>query len=219
MAVYKKGYRTMIDDLKDRQARLAAQKRELEKQLEDASSALERLVDGPENPRDTARLVQLEQESASLTAARDRTDRALGAVGRELQAENATAATAARHDLIEDAARSATAATAEEQRRYDDLTRDLERIFVGILSAAEHGQDARRQLRNLLKTAAPALTVLGSPTAYGPAREDEAEQLEGSLSARGVDLRAALEPEARFRFAGLLPFITEWSATRPLESA
>jgi chromosome segregation ATPase len=183
------------------------------------SSALERLVDGPENPRNTAQLVQLEQESAALTAALARTERALEAVGLELQAENATAATAEQHDLIEDAAAAATAATAEEQRRYDDLTRDLERVFVSILAAAEHGQDARRHLRGLLKVYAPALTVLGSPTAYGPAREDEAEQLEATLSARGVDLRRALEPDARFPFGGLLPFIIEWNATRPLEAA
>ncbi len=209
----------MIDDLKGRQARLAAQKSELEKQLEGASSALERLVDGPENPRDTARLVQLEQECAGLTAALARTERALEAVGRELQAENAAAATAARLDLIEDAARAAVAATAREQNEYDALTLDLERIFGGILDAAEHGQDARRHLRLLLKTAAPALRILDNPTVYNAAREEQAAQLENALSARGVDLRRALEPDAQFRFAGLLPVITEWAATRPLEAA
>lgn len=209
----------MVDNLKGRHARLTAQKTELEKQLEGASSALERLVDGPENPRDTARLVQLEQECAALTAALARTDRALEAVGREVRAENAAAATAARLEQIEDAARSAVAATAEEQREYDAITLELEALFVSILAAAEHGQDARQHLRGLLKTAAPALTVLGSPTVYAPAREDEAARLENTLGDRGVDLRRALEPDAQFRFAGLLPFIIEWNATRPLEAA
>ncbi len=209
----------MSDDLKERQGRLAAQKIELEKQLEGASSALERLVDGPENVRNTARLVGLEQECAGLTAAHARTRRALEAVDRELQAEQRAAAAAAQVDLVEDAAAAATAAAAEEQQRYDALTLDLERVFVSILEAAEHGQHARQHLRNLLKAAAPALRVLDSPTAYGPAREDEAARLEATLVARGVDLRRALEPDARFRFAGLLPFITEWAADRPLEAA
>jgi hypothetical protein len=208
-----------IDELLGRQQNLEATRVELTTKLASTRSALDDLTADMTNPRAASELVTLTRDVSDFSEAIAGLDAALEAVDRQLKAEQATATTAAQLDLLEDAARAAVAATAEEQRLYDDLTRELETLFTRTITAAEHGRDPRQHLRNLLKAAVPALALLGSPTTYSAAREAEARELEAEMTDRGVDLGAALEPAARLRYgSALLPLIDEWQRNQRLEA-
>jgi chromosome segregation ATPase len=205
-----------VNELLSRKTNLEATRAELTTKLAATRSSLDNLTD----PRNTDELLDHEGKAAALVAAIVRVDSALEAVDRELQAENATATATAQLDLIEDAATAALAATNREQNEYDDIARELEALFARIITAHQTGQDARRQLRRLLEAAVPALALLGSPTTYSAAREAEAKELEAVMNDRGVDLRLALEPDARLRYgSALLPLIDEWQHEQRLEVA
>jgi small-conductance mechanosensitive channel len=206
----------ITDELLSRQQNLEATKTKLQDSLEKTLHDLNLLTEV--DPVDPAELVGLQGSATNLTGSIARIDRALETVDRQLSNAQAAQRRAAQLDLIEDSATAAVAATAREQNEYDELSRDLERIFARILAAAEHGQDARRHLRGLLKAAAPALALLGSPTTYSAAREAEARELEAEMTDRGVGLRAALEPAAEFRFYALLPLIEAWQRNQHLEA-
>lgn len=206
----------MIDELLSRQQNLETTRAELATKLASTRSALDDLTE----PRNTDELLDHEVQAAALVAAITRVDTALEMVDKELSTAQEAQRRAELLDTIRDAAEAAVAATREEQRLYDDIALDLERIFGRILEAAEHGQAARRHLRGLLGAAAPALAVLGSPTTYSAGREAEAKELEAEMNVRGVDLRAALEPDVRLRYgSALLPLIDEWQLEQRLEVA
>jgi hypothetical protein len=209
----------VISELLSRQQNLEATRAELTTKLAATRSALDDLTADMTIPRAASELVTLTRDVSDLTAAITRVDAALEAVDRQLQAEQATATTAAQLDLLEDAARAAVDATALEQREYDAIALELEALFTRIITAHQAGRDPRQHLRNLLKAAAPALALLGSPTTYSAAREAEARDLEAEMTDRGVDLARALEPAARLRYgSALLPLIDEWQLEQRLEA-
>ncbi len=208
-----------MNELSSRKTNLEATRAELTTKLAATRSALDDLTADTTNPQAASELVTLTRDVSDLTAATTRLDAALEAVDRQLKAEQATATATAQLDLIEDAARAAVAATAREQNEYDDIALELEALFARIITTHQAGHDPRQHLRNLLKAAAPALALLGSPTTYSAAREAEAKELEAEMNVRGVDLRNALEPEGRLRYgSALLPLIDEWEQAQHLEA-
>jgi hypothetical protein len=208
----------VISELLSRKTNLERTRAELTTKLVSSRSALDTFTTDTTNPRAASELVTLTRDVSDLSAATTRLDSALSEVDRQLQAEQATATTAAQLDLIEDSAAAAVAATAEEQREYDAIALELEALFTRIIIAHQAGRDPRQQLRGLLAAAVPALALLGSPTTYSAAREAEARDLEAEMTDRGVDLRAALEPAAEFRFSALLPLIEAWQRNQHLEA-
>lgn len=114
-------------------------------------------------------------------------------------------------DLIAAAAQNALDARALEQERLDGVSLRLEAVTSDYLDARCEAEAARSHLRGLLTRHAPGHTVLAFPGLLSDNAERGSREAENDLTARGLDVSAALRPATApdvldtWRFGGRMP--------------